>query len=572
MSNYFDRKSSKWNIIDFINETDIKSFDAAIDFYIKTLEKTSNNEQGAQQKRALELLDRYRKARSLLGFLCSRLLADPGGDRKLAKDRWEMKLRSGSGSTFNVYSSTFSGSAQIGINEGKINIEKENHEKEGGFLTKRMLRKRKFVNYNESPSEMDSSDSEYQEKLKEPKGKSTMSENDIDDYDNDKITDEQKAYFNSVYRSLNTTKMWTLKSSGRIVEKVIYEYARTLTYESYLHSFIINDVDAATISLFSEEEWKEITTSEIKDKPKLEHFHVELLKKYTVDNVKELRKALFEPFVSGEDEYNKNIHFDLDFINYAYRGMLFLWEKEEDPFDPLKLEGWYEMDVWSRLIDPAFSNLNIDLVRGEGMSLASSNRKNHGRSIADRKIIGRKGDGVFRLCKKRLEFGAIETGRKWEGQCGTKYLADSLKLCKMLKDMLVQLSTECDWLEDFVRKLQVVGVLQGANRVQVITMDYPKGYVFRVQRRKVHEVSGRLTKSVPLALVLKEILCAKSIIIQTLDIINRKNDVNVENFLDDSYEDEYRTLSTIEAPPTFTTPNTLRTKDMINKGLLYHID
>nr|CAG8581599.1 8058_t:CDS:1 [Entrophospora candida] len=199
------------------------------------------------------------------------------------------------------------------------------------------------------------------------------------------------------------------------------------------------------------------------------------------------------------------------------------------------------------------------------MSLASSDRKNHERSVADRKMIGRKGDGVFRLCKKRLEFGAIEAGRKWEGQHGTKYLTDSLKLCKMLKDMLAQLSTECDWIEDLVRKLQVVGILQGASRIQVITMDYPKGYIFRVQRRKVHEVAGRLIKSAPLALVLKEILCAKSIIIQTLDIINKKNDVNVENFLDDDEQDGFCTPTTIKAPPTFTTPNIVRTKDMINK-------
>ena len=52
--------------------------------------------------------------------------------------------------------------------------------------------------------------------------------------------------------------MWTLESSGRVVEKVIYEYARKLTHETYLHSFIVNDIDVATESLFSKEEWKEI--------------------------------------------------------------------------------------------------------------------------------------------------------------------------------------------------------------------------------------------------------------------------------------------------------------------------
>ncbi|CAG8636364.1 6013_t:CDS:2, partial [Ambispora gerdemannii] len=91
-----------------------------------------------------------------------------------------------------------------------------------------------------------------------------------------------------------------------------------------------------------------------------------------------------------------------------------------EPFIPD--ESWYEMNVWSHLVDPAFHDLNIDLVRGEGMSCVSSDRKNLTRTINDRKKIGRKGD------KDRLEFGAIEAGRKWEEQCGTKYMTDSLKL------------------------------------------------------------------------------------------------------------------------------------------------
>jgi len=32
----------------------------------------------------------------------------------------------------------------------------------------------------------------------------------------------------------------------------------------------------------------------------------------------------------------------------------------------------------------------------------------------------------------------------------------------------------CDGREDLVRELEVVGILLGANRIQIITMDYPK--------------------------------------------------------------------------------------------------
>ena len=73
------------------------------------------------------------------------------------------------------------------------------------------------------------------------------------------------------------------------------------------------------------------------------------------------------------------------------------------------------MNIWDRLINLAFDNQNIDLMCGEGMSYVSSDRKNYKRTTNDRKKIGRKGDGVFRLQGDCLELGAIEAGCKWKG-------------------------------------------------------------------------------------------------------------------------------------------------------------
>ena len=77
-----------------------------------------------------------------------------------------------------------------------------------------------------------------------------------------------------------------------------------------------------------------------------------------------------------------------------------------------KLEGWYQHNVWSKIIDPAFYDVKFELLRGEGMSFASSDRKNDGKMASDRKKIGRKGDGIFRITTDRAEFGAIKSGRK----------------------------------------------------------------------------------------------------------------------------------------------------------------
>ncbi|CAG8689316.1 4210_t:CDS:2, partial [Funneliformis caledonium] len=68
--------------------------------------------------------------------------------------------------------------------------------------------------------------------------------------------------FEKAYLDLDTHHMWALKSNHK-VEEVIYEYARKLTYKSYLHSYIINDVDPSKKSLFSKEKWEEITISEV---------------------------------------------------------------------------------------------------------------------------------------------------------------------------------------------------------------------------------------------------------------------------------------------------------------------
>ncbi|CAG8527891.1 13884_t:CDS:2, partial [Acaulospora morrowiae] len=215
----------------------------------------------------------------------------------------------------------------------------------------------------------------------------------------------------------------------------------------------------------------------------------------------------------------------LDYINLAYRSMYSLWREEDDFTSASKLEEWFEMNIWANLIDPAFREMEIDLVR-EGMCLSSSDRENIDRS-----------DGIFRLRKKHLEFGAIEAGRNREGTKGTKLLTDSLKMSKMLKDMINALATECNMKEDVLRKLQIAGILQGANMMQVITVDLPKGYVTRIHRRKFYEVPGRLNKNQSLGLIIMEVLFVKSVIKQALNLIN-ESEVDFEHFLNNYYEND----------------------------------
>ncbi|GES72852.1 C2H2-type zinc finger transcription factor [Rhizophagus clarus] len=453
--------------------------------------------------------------------------------------------------------------ASSAVQEKQILVYKQNTSNERNYeqsiLKKRretsspmILREQKRKCYTEKETD---SDSNSDLKSARPKRKSTKSADVIDD--DGKITDEQIGHFDHTFQDLDANKMWILKS-GRVVEKVIYEYARGLKYESYLHSFIISDIDKETRSLFRNEEWEEIFSSNCKAIPKVDESIINLMVKYSTTDLSLFRDVIFEPFL--DTSYSKQ-YFDLNYVNFAYRAMHILWEKDRDfALDQSKLEGWYEHNIWSHLIDPVFHDLEIELVRGEGMSLSSSDRKNDDeQNNEDRKKIGRKGDGIFRMSKDRLELGAIETGKKWEGANGRKYITDSLKLSKMLRDMLVRLIMKFEGNEQKMRLLQIVGILHSGNRFQLLTMDIPKGYICRIKRLDFLEVAGRINDP-PLAFVLKDILRAKAIIMRTLELLQEKT-TSLNGLYDfDSEEDERSNRCTtappVILPPTFRTPKT----------------
>ncbi|CAG8629399.1 11710_t:CDS:2, partial [Dentiscutata heterogama] len=432
MNEYFKRKSSEWNISDFLEECGIEEFKQKIEVYLTSLKTIANTQQDKRSERAQE---RTLSPCVIQVFETSYEAnnGQPGPDYKLARD-WEKNHNKPAkvgvhlnNSTITAINSNIGSESYIG---GTVNAR---------ALLRKLPQKRKSANKSQA----------------EP--------------------DE---------KSLNPAKMWTLESSGRIVEKIIYEHARTLKHESHLHSFILNDVDKKAQSLFRKEEWEEIFSLNLKVVPKIDKSITELMKKYS-----------------------------------------------------------------------------IDLIRGEGSSMASSDRKNDDTDCEeDRKKIGRKGDGVFRLNGDRLEFGAIEAGKKWEGKNGKKYITDSLKLSKMLRDMLVQLAKECNNDEQIVRKLQTVGMLHSANRFQLLTLDAPKGYICRIRRFDFHEVASHINNP-PLAFVLKDILRAKAIIKQTLELVQEK-----KSDLDDldDFDDDGREVNRSErctTPPTITLNKTHKTPE-----------
>ncbi|CAG8551246.1 14946_t:CDS:10 [Cetraspora pellucida] len=79
---YFDKKSSEWNILGFLDECEEEKFDLKIDQYVKSLEKIANEEKDSRREKAQKLLDSYKKASGFLGCLTFKI---PPGRRWLSR-------------------------------------------------------------------------------------------------------------------------------------------------------------------------------------------------------------------------------------------------------------------------------------------------------------------------------------------------------------------------------------------------------------------------------------------------------------------------------------------------------
>lgn len=63
---YFDRKSSDWNIIDFLEECDAESFTNKIGYYLTSLESIIDKKDGNRSVKARQLHDQYKQASSTI--------------------------------------------------------------------------------------------------------------------------------------------------------------------------------------------------------------------------------------------------------------------------------------------------------------------------------------------------------------------------------------------------------------------------------------------------------------------------------------------------------------------------
>lgn len=262
---------------------------------------------------------------------------------------------------------------------------------------------------------------------------------------------------------------WLLATSGRTVEDVIFKACQAMDDElfanSLAQSFVIDVTDSTMEGWFEKAEWDEIQ-SHVLALPQPDVPMIESMRRFlSVKTTDELRNVLrTTDYLPTGVPYNRSIHFNSQWVDLVIRMTLALFE---DPGEPLRasyhLEDWYTSNVWSLVIDHCLVDLRgMTIERKESPCRATSVRKNRNRTMtgkANRLKTGRRLDAIIKTVEDDYhEYGGMEVARSFRGITSSKWLGDTFKLAKALRDMLHRLDVLVDHKESIVKKLQVVGV------------------------------------------------------------------------------------------------------------------
>ncbi|CAG8633693.1 523_t:CDS:10 [Rhizophagus irregularis] len=310
--------------------------------------------------------------------------------------------------------------------------------------------------------------------------------------------------FESSYKGLDDEKKWIL-GSGNKVEDIIYKYGSKLKYENLVHSFVLDTDDKKIRDLFSANEWNEILEKNSKKSPKIEPDLLCYITQY--------RKA---------HECKRSSKNELVRIGYD---RLTLYEIKPRVFEKSHLERWYDTNIWSSIIDQCMWNLkDVELIRGESCSIASSERKAKNRIMQERKPFGRRGDGVFRMEKGLCEYGAAEHGHLFKGEKDKKFMSDGFKLTRMLRDMLGRFSAELS--TEVFKQIEMVGYLHSERMLQIFALDYAEGYMIRLRKGALLEVPKEPVEIDNLLKLMTAVLSSKLRIARTISLLKTPEQSN----------------------------------------------
>ncbi|CAG8465387.1 22917_t:CDS:10 [Gigaspora rosea] len=463
---YFLKDPSNWSILGFLGACDLEPFDIKIDVYIKSLENIDNQEQGARQGRARELLESYRKASNIFLNVRNEL---EGVDRKVSK-KWEKARKLDKvnvGPSINVNSiGTINGAISGGINNCEISTSKKRNQEmipdDHKYRTKKTKSGRNIPNYHGFFDETSRPDMSEEENViqnneqqpenvydKESKQGSTTSQS--DDESDDREEHQDCEYVSDYDESLeeeiptgtalaDTISSWVL-SSGKDVGEVLSKYrekiprTKAYLYPAYFGILDLSGEDVEVKNLFTDGEWNEMiqdfkSNVNLKDlEGKQERPLYDLMDKI-VEVLMEKPSDLITSIESCVIEDNIKINATRRLIQaYAYNLQRLQLPMSEVAF------GSNFTNAITKGILTFDRTYHYEERRGEIQGLASSVITNMKSRPTDRSLIGQKVD--FRISKDQFELliglrsGGLPSAPK------SKKWMDKVDLAVALRDVLI---------------------------------------------------------------------------------------------------------------------------------------
>ncbi|CAG8465723.1 2740_t:CDS:2 [Paraglomus occultum] len=287
----------------------------------------------------------------------------------------------------------------------------------------------------------------------------------LSDTDESTSEDDDDLDCNVAFRKTHDAIADTVKlklSTGKIVEDVLFKFCKNKDYEHHTHSYIVDFDDEDVKALFTDEEWNELTKDRI-EVPSFPRDIAEELAKYGSKTLKELRTKVMKSYLKEEEEYDVHKHYNRERIQMTMRTLCNLYENVDTPLYLVRTqyEDWFTVALFGTCIDFCIrdAQLGTDVKRTDAPSLSSANRKNRHRKANARKLIGRKINGIICVTNRLLKMGAIEGARAFAGVSDNKYLLESFKMPKTLRDIYTDLIKAVNFDEQKADKLQVFGIL-----------------------------------------------------------------------------------------------------------------
>ncbi|RUP50259.1 hypothetical protein BC936DRAFT_139824 [Jimgerdemannia flammicorona] len=337
---------------------------------------------------------------------------------------------------------------------------------------------------------------------------------------------KDRELFTKRFEKMKPSCKWRL-NSGRYVEDVVHELGKECKYHNLVHSFIINPEDDYIRSHFTDEELNEIVYERVRNPPALDSDLLKFISSFAKLSTAEIRKELNRPHPKLGEGYNPKTDFPYNHVKSTVADWILLLEADPNPLTLDLPEAWYRTNVW-RCIDIAFSNIPyVVVVGGERAGIASTERKNLFRTLANelptqRKVVGKKGDGYVRSVGQRLvDWASSEAGPYWEGIKGTKLLQEcGLVLPRQLKDIFMSLAREVKFDEEKIRAIDVPGFIHAGAMLITTKLDCPKGYICRYTIHPPYEVYADVQRFDQSLDALVAILYAKNVIVRTMNVVN----------------------------------------------------